>query len=126
MSDKKSFKELKPGDKFKFFKSSSICVRLYGDTYADLEDGAIYGSHDNADVEVYVPKPETDILKILSNQVENQEKQVIYDAVYHYMFAQSEMASSNHFAKDLFKKDTDICTDLVKRIRNEWKWEIIP
>lgn len=50
-----------------------------------------------------------------------EEKQIIWDALYHYQKQLYENAQSNHFAKDEFAKQYDICVALMtEKLDKHW------
>ena len=57
--------------------------------------------------------------------ISNEEKQLIYDALVHYMFFESDMGKSNHFAADTFKEDADKYSKMGIQLREAWT-ELIP
>lgn len=50
-----------------------------------------------------------------------EERQMIYDALVHYMFSESEMARSNHFAKDIHADIADKVAKMAIQMRESWK-----
>ena len=57
------------------------------------------------------------------NEVEfsQEEKQIIWDALYRYMYVLYDLSQSDHFAKDAFAKQYDICINLMKeKLDKHW------
>lgn len=50
----------------------------------------------------------------------SKEKQIIWDALYRYQYELYKSSQSNHFAKDEFAKEYDLCIALMKRIDEKW------
>lgn len=53
-----------------------------------------------------------------------EEKQIIWDALYQYMCVLHGLTQSDHPAKDDFAKDYNICVNLVKEKLDKY-WDII-
>lgn len=57
--------------------------------------------------------------KIILDNLE--DKQILYDALTHYMYSEYKMGQSNHFAADIHAKISEKASDVVIDMRNEWK-----
>ena len=49
-----------------------------------------------------------------------KEKQIIWDALYHYQCNIYKFSQRNHFAKDDFVNIYHICVDLMKKLDKHW------
>lgn len=124
-----TLKELKPGTLFKFFLNESNTYLMTTEPdhkYINVRTGESTILHEE-DLEVFniIVVQHNDIFKAIEEDLDREEKQVIYNGIMHDMFRNYEMAKTDHFAKDLFEKDAEIATNLIKRIRDIWKWDII-
>lgn len=59
--------------------------------------------------------PASDVLEF-----SQEEKQVIWDALYRYHYLVYELSQSDHFAKDAFEKEYHECVNLMKRMDEKW------
>ena len=54
----------------------------------------------------------------------NEEKQIIYDALVHYTFSESDMGKSNHFAADVHAEIAKKAGEMTVQIRRAWENDI--
>lgn len=54
-------------------------------------------------------------------ELSQEEKQIIWDALYHYQYELCKLSQSNHFAKDVFAKEYRTCVNLMAQIDKKWK-----
>jgi len=124
-----TLKDLQPGTLFKFFLNESNTYLMTDEPnhkYVNVRTGETNTLHEE-DLEIFniVVVQHNDILKAIEEDLDREEKQIIYNGLIHDMFRNYEMSKSNHFAKDLFEKEANTATDLIKRIHKIWKWDII-
>lgn len=57
-------------------------------------------------------------------ELTQEEKQLIWDALYNYQKQLHELSRSHHFAADVFSKQYDICVNLMTEKLDKY-WDII-
>lgn len=50
-----------------------------------------------------------------------EDRQIIYDAVIHYMFSEAEIGRSNHFAADVHAEIAEKASKIVADMHKNWK-----
>lgn len=49
------------------------------------------------------------------------DRQIIYDAMIHYMYSEAEMGRSNHFASDVHAEIAEIASKIAVEMHKKWK-----
>jgi len=124
--------KLKPGDLFKFFSGDAVTYIITNKTdesgnffYVNTKTGEIVLTDKYIRVLPVTICKKEDVVSILSDDILREDKQLIYDALMHEMFRSYEPSKSKHFAASCFADNVDTATKLIKRIKEEWKWDII-
>lgn len=50
-----------------------------------------------------------------------EDRQIIYDAVVHYMFSEAEIGRSNHFAADVHAEIAEKASKIAVAMQKNWK-----
>lgn len=50
-----------------------------------------------------------------------EDRQIIYDAVVHYMFSEAEIGRSNHFAADVHAEIAEKASKIAVDMQKNWK-----
>lgn len=58
--------------------------------------------------------------------ITNEEKQLIYDAMVHYAFSESEIGRSKHFDSDIHREIGKQATKMAVEMVDAWNEVIIP
>ena len=114
--------ELKAGTIVKMTPMSefSYILTTTGD-FVCIETGEVYIDDPKDCLIPVYPVVHKNIFEIIGEDLEREEKQLIYDALINKYFSDFEMSQSEHFAKDCFKRNYEVEWTLIDKIRNTWK-----
>lgn len=53
--------------------------------------------------------------------INTEDRQILYDAVVHYMYGEAKIGRSNHFAADVHKEIADQASKIAVDMQKKWK-----